>query len=190
MKKLMLAVFSLLLFSSLHSQEVILLFKKGHKTKDKFWKGTFIAFQMENRTWEKGELMKIKDDSFYIRPRVIKYSLMRTDTFYYPIKGFVISDIYAMPKRGVLVDFVNGQFQISRTGGHQHFYWVKSGLLFKIAGAGFAILSIVNAIPGGVAIGAGIFAVGILMKKTYKLTIRLKRKYHMEVLNLSPKKAA
>lgn len=186
MQKLLLTVLSLFMFSSLYSQEDILLFKKGNKTIDRFWKGTFIAFQLENKTWEKGELMRIKDDSFYIRPRVIKYGLYGTDTFYYPIKAFILSDIYAMPKRGVLIDFVNGQFQISRTGGHQHFYWIKSGLLFKLGGAGYAILSIVNGIPGGVAIGAALFAVGIVMKKTYKLTYRLNRKYHFEVLP-SPK---
>lgn len=188
MQKLILAAFSFFLLSSLHSQEDILVFKKGHKTIDKFWRGTFIAFQLENKTWQKGELMKIKDDSFYIRPRVIKYSPFGTDTLYYPIKGFKVSDIYAMPKRGVLIDYINGQFQISRTGGHQHFYWIKSGLLFKLGGAGFAILSIVNGIPGGVAIGAALFAVGMVMKKTYKLTHRLNRKYHIEVLSLSAPK--
>jgi len=188
MQKLTLIAFYILLFSSLHSQEDILLFKQGHKTIDKFWKGTFIAFQLENKTWQKGELVRIKDDSFYIRPRIIKYSPFGTDTLYYPVKGFVVSDIYAMPKRGVLIDFVNGQFQISRTGGHQHFYWIKSGFLFKLGGAGYALLSIVNGIPGGVAIGAALFAVGIVMKKTYKLTYRLNRKYHMEVLKLSAQK--
>src|SRR6187551_1798388 len=162
MQKLTPLAFFLFLFLSLYSQENILIFKKGNKSIEKFWKGTSIAFQLENKTWEKGELMKIKNDSFYIRPRVIKYSLMGTDTLYYPIKGFVVSDMYAMPKRGVLIDFVNGQFHISRTGGHQHFYWIKSGLLFKLGGAGYAILSIVNGIPGGVAIGAALFAAGVV----------------------------
>ncbi len=185
MQRLTLTAFCIVLFSSLFSQEDVVLFKKGNKTIDKFWKGTFIAFQLENKTWEKGEVMKIKNDSFYIRPRVIKYSPFGTDTLYYPIKGFAVSAVYAMPKRGVLIDYVNGQFQISRTGGHQHFYWIKSGLLFKIGGAGYAILSIVNGIPGGIAIGAALFAAGMAMKKTYKLTIRVKKKYRMEVLSIS-----
>lgn len=189
MQKFLLTAFCILLFSSLLSQEDILLFKKGHKTIDKYWKGTFIAFQLENKTWEKGELMRIKNDSFYIRPRVIKYSPFGTDTLYYQIKGFVVSDIYAMPKRGALIDYVNGQLQMSTTGGHQHFYWIKSGLLFKLGGAGYAILSIVNGIPGGVAIGAALFVAGIVMKKTYKLTHRINKKYHMEVLDLSIPKA-
>jgi len=185
MQKLTLTAIFIFFFSSLYSQESILLFKRGNKSIEKFWKGTFIAFQLENKTWEKGELMQIRNDSFYIRPRVIRYSFMRTDTFYYPVKGFVLSDIYAMPKRGYLIDFVNGRFQISKAGGHVHFYWIKSGYIFRIAGAGFALLGLVNGSLINVPIGAGVFVAGMLMKKMYKLTIRVKGKYRMEVIKLS-----
>ena len=185
MQKLTLTALFIFLLSALRAQEDILIFKKGNKSIEKFWKGTFIAFQLENKTWEKGELMKIKNDSFYIRPRVIRYSLMRTDTFYYPVKGFVLSDIYAIPKRGYLVDFVNGRFQISRSGGHQHFYWIKSGYIFRLAGAGFAVLGLANGSLINLPIGAGVFVAGMLMKKIYKVTIRLKGKYRMEFFKLS-----
>ena len=185
MQKLTLIALSIVLFSSLCSQENILLFKKGHKSIEKFWKGTFIAFQLENETWEKGELMKVTNDSFYIRPRVVRYSFMRTDTFYYPVKDFALSDIYAMPKRGYLIDFVNGRFQISRTGGHVHFYWIKSGFIFRVAGAGFALLGLINGSLINIPIGAAVFAAGVLMKNIYKPTIRLKGKYRVESLNLS-----
>src|SRR6185436_6843415 len=177
MQNLTLTAIFILFFSSLYSQEDILVLKKGNKSIEKFWKGGFIAFQLENKTWEKGELMKITNDSFYIRPRVIKYGFMRTDTFYYPVKGFVRSDIYAMPKKGYLIDFVNGRFQISRTGGHVHFYWIKSGFIFRIAGAGFALLGLINGSLINIPIGAAVFAAGVLMKKMYKPTIRLKGKY-------------
>ena len=185
MQKLTLTALFIFLLSALRAQEDILIFKKGNKSIEKFWKGTFIAFQLENKTWEKGELMKIKNDSFYIRPRVVRYSLMRTDTFYYPVKGFVLSDIYALPKRGYLVDYVNGRFQISRSGGHQHFYWIKSGYIFRLAGAGFALLGLANGSLINLPIGAGIFVAGILMKKLYKLTIRVKGKYQMKSFKLS-----
>jgi hypothetical protein len=110
---------------------------------------------------------------------------MRTDTFYYPVKGFVLSDIYAMPKKGYLIDFVNGRFQISRTGGHVHFYWIKSGFIFRVAGAGFALLGLINGSLINIPIGAAVFAAGVLMKKMYKPTIRLKGKYRIESLDLS-----
>ena len=185
MQKLTLTALLILLFSSLYSQDDILIFKKGNKSIEKFWKRTFISFQLENKNWEKGELMKIKSDSFYIRPRVIRYSFMRTDTFYYPIKGFKLSDIYAMPKRGYLIDYVNGRFQISKYGGHVHFYWIKSGYIFRLAGAGFAILGVVNGSYINVPIGTGVFLAAMMMKKMYKLTIRVKGKYRVESLKLS-----
>jgi hypothetical protein len=185
MQKLTVTVFFIISFSSIYSQEDFLILKKGNKSVEKFWKGTFIAFQLPNKNWEKGELMKIKNDSFYIRPRVIRYNLMRTDTFYYPVKGFVLSDIYAMPKRGYLVDFVNGKFQISKTGGHVHFYWIKSGFIFRVAGAGFALLGAINGALLNIPIGATVFAAGVLMKKLYKPTIRMKGKYKMEFFKLS-----
>src|SRR6185503_6048601 len=187
MQKLILTASFILFFSSLYSQEDFLILKKGNKSIEKVWKGGFIAFQLANKNWEKGELMKIKNDSFYIRPRVIRYSFMRTDTFYYPVKGFVLADIYAMPKRGYLIDFVNGRFQISKAGGHVHFYWIKSGYIFRLAGAGFALLGIVNGSLINVPIGAGVFLAGMLMKKMYKLTIQVKGKYRMEFFRLSTK---
>jgi hypothetical protein len=185
MNKPILLILFLAAFSLLHSQDNVIIFKKGNRSLDKFWKGTFISFQLENKNWEKGELMKITNDSFYIRPQVIKYSFMRTDTFYYPVKGFKLSDIYAMPKKGYLIDYVNGRFQISKYGGHVHFYWIKSGYIFRLAGAGLVVLGIVNGSWINVPIGAGVFLGGMLMKKMYKLTIRVKGKYQMESLKLS-----
>lgn len=185
MQKLTLTAFFIFIISSLYSQEGVLIFKKGNRSIEKFWKGTFIAFQLENKNWEKGQLMKITNDSFYIRPRVIKYGFMRTDTFYYPIKGFKLSDIYAMPKRGYLIDYVDGRFQISKSGGHVHFYWIKSGYIFRLAAVGYAVLGIVNGSWMNVPIGTGVFLGGILMKKMYKLTIRVKGKYGIESLKLS-----
>ena len=185
MHKPILLSFFLLVFSSLHSQDNVIIFKKGNKSIDQFWKGNFIAFQLENKNWEKGELMRITSDSFYIRPRVVKYNFMQTDTFYYPVKGFKLSDIYAMPKRGYLIDYVNGQFQISKYGGHVHFYWIKSGYIFRLAGAGFAVLGIVNGSWINVPIGAGVFIAGMVMKKMYKLTIRVKGRHRIESFRLS-----
>lgn len=157
-----------------------MILKKGNKSIKKFWKGQFISFQTENKVWEKGELTRINNDSFYIRPMVVKYSLMRTDTFYYPVKGFTIADIYSLPKRGVLIDFVGDRFQISRTGGHQHFLWLKNGFIFKLAGGGLVVLGIVNGSLQAAGLGAAIFLGGFILNKLYKYTIRLGGKYRME----------
>src|SRR6185295_2954950 len=119
MKKL--TLISILLFSFFvnYSQQAILLFKKKNKTLEGFWAGSIIAFQLKDKQWQKGEITKIQNDSFFIRPVVVQYNLLNTDTLYYNIAGFSVSDIYAMPKRGVLIDYKDGEFGISRTGGHQ-----------------------------------------------------------------------
>jgi hypothetical protein len=99
-----------------------------------------------------------------------------------------------MPKRGVLIDYKNGEFQISRSGGHQHWYWIKSGWLFRVASAGYAGLIVANSLLDSdlsisdskpqLAVAAGVFLVGVLLKKIYKLTIRTGKKYHLEIFQL------
>ena len=154
---------------------------------EKFWVGSVISFQDNFKQWRKGEITRINNDSFYIRPGRVIYSLMRTDTVYFPIQGYKIDDIYAMPKKGVLVSYQNGSYQMSRAGGHVHWYWVKSGFLFRVGGAGLVVLSIVNNNPAGIGVGAAIFAVGVLMNKIYKPYVRMGRSYHFETVRLDNK---
>src|SRR4029453_180668 len=138
MKKLtLISILSYSFFNS-YSQQAILLFKKKNITVQSFWVGSTIAFQLRDKQWQKGEITRIQNDLFFIRPILVQYNLLTTDTFYYNIAAFSVSDVYAMPKRGVLIDYKDGEFQISRTGGHQHWYWIKSGWLFRVAGAGYA----------------------------------------------------
>ncbi|MFI5186056.1 MAG: hypothetical protein ACHQF0_04995 [Chitinophagales bacterium] len=156
-----------------------------------FWSGSTISFQTKDKQWQKGEITKIQNDSFYIRPQVIKYSLFRTDTFYYNIMGFSVSDVYAMPKKGVLIDYKNGQFQIITSAGHQHWYWIKSGWVFRVSATGYAVLNIANGLIKNnfsisesktqLGIAAAVFAGGVIMHKAYKLTLRTGKKYHLRI---------
>lgn len=190
MKKPTLISFLLLYFFIGYSQQNILVFKKKNKTLTNFWVGSSIAFQTKYRQWQKGDITKIQNDSFYIRPKVIQYSLYRTDTFYYNVLGFSILDVYTMPKNGVLVDYKNGEYQIINSGGHQHWYWIKSGSIFRIIGAAYAALVVVNGLINSdlsentaqLAIAAGVFLVGVVMQKIYKQTLRLGKKYHLAIL--------
>jgi hypothetical protein len=194
MKKLTLVCILLFSFFNNYSQQALLLFKKKNITVQSFWVGSIIAFQLRDKQWQKGEITKIRNDSFFIRPVVVQYSLLTTDTFYYDVLGFSVSDVYAMPKRGVLIDYKDGEFQISRSGGHQHWYWIKSGWLFRVAGAGYAGLIVANSLLDSdlsisdskpqLAVAAGVFLVGVLLKKIYKLTIRTGKKYHLEIFQL------
>src|SRR5690348_8914073 len=122
MTKLLPVLFFLYSYFIGNAQQNILEFKKGNRTVEQFWKGKFIAFQLKDKEWQKGEITRIQHDSFYIRPRVIKFSLMNTDTFYFPVLGFSFSDVYAMPKKGYLIDYIDGRFQISRSGGRVRLY--------------------------------------------------------------------
>jgi hypothetical protein len=194
MKKLIL--FSVLLFSFLitYSQQAILVFKKKNKSLENFWIGSTIAFQLKDRQWQKGEITKIQNDSFYIRPMVVQYNLYTIDTFHYNILGFSISDIYTMPKKGVLIDYKNGQFQIMTSAGHQHWYWIKSGWIFRVAAVGYAGLNIANGLIKNdfsisesrmqLGTAAAVFLVGVFLHKTYEQTLRLGKKYQIETLQL------
>lgn len=194
MKKLTLISSFLFSFLVSDSQQAILLFKKKNKTLESFWVGSTIAFQQKDKGWQKGEITSIKNDSFSIRPVVVQYNLLTTDTLFYNIARFSLSDIYAMPKKGVLIDYKDGEFQISRTGGHQHWYWIKSGWIFRVAGAGYAGLIVANTLIDSdlsisdsktqLGVAAAVFLFGVLLKKAYKLTLRTGKKYHMETVQL------
>ena len=178
MKKLTLIPILLFYFFNSFTQQAILLFKKKNITVQSFWVGSTIAFQSQDKEWQKGEIITIRNDSFFIRPAVVQYSLLTTDTFYYNVARFSVSDVYAMPKRGVLIDYKDGEFQVSQSGGHQHWYWIKSGWLFRVAAAGYAGLIVANTLIDSdlslsdnktqLAVAAAVFTVGVLLKKIYK----------------------
>ncbi len=176
-----------------YTQQNILIFKKGNKTIDRFYKGTLIAFQLKNRQWQKGEITTIRNDSFYISPMVVHYSLMGTDTVHYNVLGFAFSEVFAMPKKGILIDHINGRFQISTSGGHVHWYWIKSGWIFRVGAAGYAALNVANGLiknefsfkGSKLGIAAGVFLFGTLLKYIYKPVLPLGKKYHLEMIRLS-----
>lgn len=192
MRKLTLISIFFFSFTLSFSQQTVLLIKKGTKTVQKFWKGSSIAFQLENKEWQKGEITQIQNDSFYIRPIIIRFGLLGSDTLRYNVIGFSISDVYSLPKKGFLVDYKNGYCQIITSAGHQHFYWIKSGWIFRAGAIGYAGLHVTNGLLKNdfsisesktqLATAAGIFLGGFLLKLMYRPTLRLGRKYHMEVL--------
>jgi len=118
--------------------------QKRNKETNRYWKGTTITFQLRDKQWQKGEITKIQTDSFYIKPMVVRYSLMGSDTVHYNVRGFALTDVFAMPNKGILIDYMNGRFQISRSGGHVHWYLVKSGWIFRAGAAAYAGLHIAN----------------------------------------------
>lgn len=178
-----------------YGRQDVLVFKKRNKVISRYWKGSTIAFQLKDRLWQKGEITRIQNDSFFIRPMVVHYNVMGTDTLYFNISGFAVTDVWAMPNTGILIDFINGQFQISRSGGHVHFYWVKSGWIFRAGGAIYAGLNIANGlINNDLSISAykthfigaaAAFLVGVVLHWHYKPYLQVGRKYHLKMLKLT-----
>jgi hypothetical protein len=175
----------------LYAQQNVLQFKKNSKTISSYWVGMSIACQLQDRQWQKGIIQKINTDSIYIQPKVVRYFEMGTDTVTLPVVGFPITDIRAMPKRGYLIDYKYGSWQISRTGGHVHFYWIKSGYLFRIGAVGYMGAAFANQIfnktkvpPAEIAASAGVLGVGVLLKYLYKPYIKTGKKYHFTVMNV------
>ena len=189
------AIFLLLIVPHLSAQDIF-LFKKKHATITSYARDNYIAFQDKNGEWFTGFITRVKGDSFYIRPRVIRYHLMGSDTLYFNIQAFTLADIYAMPKKGVQIDYIGDRFQITRSGGHVHWYWVKSGWVFRVGAVGYTALNITNGLiknnfsfeGAKLGIAAGVFLLGELLHLQYKPVLRTGKKYHFESIAVSDEK--
>lgn len=195
MNKIILIAILSFSYSLAYSQDDILIFKKRNKMIARYWKGSTIAFQQWDKQWEKGVITRIRNDSFYIRPIVVRYSFMGTDTLHFPIIGFALTDIVTMPNNGILIDYKNDHFQISGAGGHVHWYWIKSGWIFRTGAAGYAGLHIINGLinndlsfsnsKGPLLTAAAVFLGGVLLHKDYKPYLTIGKKYHFNTVKLS-----
>jgi len=192
MGKLAIIVILLLCVKATYAQKNILEFKKGRKNIASYWEGGVISFLTSDGEWQKGVIKKIKSDSIYIQPSVVSYHLMGTDTFTFNTRGFAIAEIRAMPKSGILIDYKDGRFQISRAGGHVHYYWIKSGVLFRVGAAAYLGVTLANKLinkenkitTGQIAYSAGVFGFGVLLKCLYKPYLKIGKKYHFKVLSI------
>jgi hypothetical protein len=191
MRKFAVIIILFLFNNSTYAQKNTLQFKKGRKTLSSYWEGSIIAFLLKDGEWEKGVIKKITNDSIYIRPSIVHYGLMGTDTITFNTIGFALAEIGAMPRRGYLIDYKNGRFQINRAGGHVHFYWIKSGVLFRWGAAAYLGVALINGLTDNknkvtgqeVAYSAGVFGFGLLLKYLYKPYRKIGKKHHFKVLS-------
>ena len=185
---------SLLVREGFSQSDDLLLFKKGHRTITTYAKGSLITFQLPGRQWVQGRLTRITHDSIYVSEEIVYYNFGHNDTLHYSGFNFAFSDIYAMPKKGIQVDYMNGSFQINKNAGHIHFYWIRGGWLFRTGAAGYATLDVINGLirndlsfkkeRTALGIAAGVFLFGYILKWTYHATYRMGKKYHFESLSL------
>lgn len=181
-------LFFFLLSGQNQAQVSVLTLKKKNKTIRQYWPGTEIAFQLSNKEWRKGLIKKITNDSLFIQPVIVRYFLMGTDTLRYLTTGYAHSDIYAFPKPGISIEYNDGRFQIRRSAGHVHFYWIKGGWLFRTGGMGYIGLHLLNSIgatinPASLAIAGGVVGIGFLLKALYTPVIRLGKKYKLQYIS-------
>lgn len=154
-----------------------------------------MAFQQKNLQWQTGYITKVQNDSFWIKPMVVFYNWMGSDTVHYNVIPFSLTDIYAMPKKGIQVDYIDGRFQITRSGGHVHWFWIKSGVIFRAGGAAYAGVHVFNGISDNkfsfsksknqLAGSATVFLFGTLLKLLYKPTLQIGNQYKIQMIRLS-----
>jgi hypothetical protein len=186
---------TLLLFCSsiTYCQQDIFAYKKGRRTITMYSKGSYMAFVLKNEQWVAGYISTIQNDSFYIVPTAVIYGPGEIDTMRLNVMRLAITDVYAMPKDGMQIDYINGRFQVNTGGGHVHFYWIKAGWLFRTLGIGYVALNSANSLikghntftTGGLATAAGLFAFGMILKLEYKPWIPLGKRYHLEYIKVS-----
>jgi hypothetical protein len=178
---------------SSHSQKRVLLFKRNTKTIRSFHEGFYIDFQTRDRQWVHGVITKISNDSFYLTKEFVTFHLMGSDTSHISGFSYSLADIYGMPNKGIKIEYMNSRFQINRGAGHVHFYWIKSGYIFRLGALAYAAVHLINGAlfsnftfsPQSLGIAAGVFLPGKLLKYTYKPVLRLKGKYRFQILSLS-----
>jgi len=189
------ALLVLLFSSAIAAQKGSLLIKKKNKVVQRFWTGSEFAFQTAGQQWHKGIITRLTTDSVYIRPVIVKYHLMGTDTISWPVEGYRYNDIAALPKKGILVSFINNSFQINRAGGHVHWFWIKSGVVFRVGAAAYTGLVLINnfsdkdpdrkEIRNGLLTGASVYLFGFILQKMYSPVHKTGKKYRLTYLNFA-----
>ena len=192
MKKTILILLLVWISGNMRAQPDLFVFKKGNRTKMIFSTGSYIAFQVESRAWIAGTITKVQHDSFFLKPIELIYRSMSIDTIATEIVPFALTDVFALPKEGVLVDFRDNQFQIDMGGGHLHWYWIKSGWIFEILGTGYIALDAVNGLIQNdftfslsrYGPTAAMIALGVILHHPYRLTYRIGKRYSIESIRV------
>lgn len=118
----------LLLTSNVNAycQHNFFVFKKRHKTITVFTEGSTIAFMLSNQQWYAGQIKHIENDSFYFLPVATVYNLHHPEPMRFSTMHIALADVYAMPKDGMEIDYVGGEFIIRRDRGMYTFTGLKA----------------------------------------------------------------
>ena len=196
MKKLTLCSILFIYSAFSIAQNNFLILKKKGRGIQHFQRGSHITFQLKNNEWLQGIITKIENDSFYFTKEIIIYHTMSVDTIHFSGYHFALSDVYAMPKKGVQVEYINGAYRINMSAGHIHWYWIKSGWVFRAGAAGYAALNVANGIikndftftGSRLGVAAGVYLFGMLLHQLYTFRFKLGKKYRLEEVIIDNRK--
>ncbi|RXK83879.1 hypothetical protein [Filimonas effusa] len=155
-----------------------IIFKKRYKTIRNYFAGSYINFRLNTGQWVEGSVVQIARDSMWMKDQRIQLigtgfgSKIDTVTFGY--RRLALSEIDAMPKEG------------------ESWGFIKNGLLFKIAGAAYIGLNVVNGLGKNadplfgsenlpkLLTAAGVYAFGTVLGWAYKPEFRIGKKYRIQ----------
>jgi hypothetical protein len=104
-----------------------------------------------------------------------------------------ITDVARMPRKSALFFYRNDKVQIIH--GHEKFVYVKNGLIFQLAGGGYAALNIAGSLFNHeppfakrnikrLSVAALVFGIGEILHLTYRQYLRLGQKYQLKYISL------
>lgn len=180
------------------SQESFFVLKKKGKTLQRFSTGSLINLELRSGEWISGNITKMGPDSFYVRPQSIRYSMFGADTVHFSIVKVAFADVARMPRKSAMFFYRNDKVQIIH--GHEKFVYVKNGLIFQLAGGGYAALNIAGSLFNHeppfsqrnvkrLSVAALVFGIGEILHLTYHQYLRLGKKYQLKYISLDNKPA-
>lgn len=191
MMRTALSILLLFCVSQSHAQNGFIVVKKGHKTIRYFAKDSHIIFQLQDGQWLNGTIEKVLADSFYMTQEIIRYYTIGTDTLRYKGLGFALNEVKVLPSKRMQFVYDQGQGKVVL--GRERFVWLRNGLIFRLAGAGYVGLNIVNdlyrkeapftskKLPE-LAIGAAMFIIGEFMHRKFDPYVRIGKKYKIQAI--------
>ncbi len=194
MNRKLLLIFFLFVSCTSHSQEDFFVLKKKHKTIQRFYSGYSIVFKVQDGEWISGDITLIRNDSFYVREKALRYSMTGVDTVHFGIMRVALRDVTVMPRKTAMVYYRNDRPVLIR--GHEKFAYIKNGLLFQVIGGGYILLNTVNTLRDKdpvfskkntprLGVAALVFLFGQVLHWTYRQHLQLGKKYHLEYIRIS-----
>jgi hypothetical protein len=186
-KTLLIAICILLLSESSSAQQDFLLLKKGNRTYQTFFKGSFMTFQLENYQWLNGRIQKLTNDSIYfyqmqigMRPNFLGLGAI-ADTTILGIVPLALKNIRAVPVPDK----------------KQSFGFIKNGAIFQFGAAGYALLNVFNTLRDKqplfdadnskkLSIAAAVFLFGQILHWNHPSEYKLGRKYKLVYIKATP----